>query len=259
MPSRVHASDTLTWEGYRSAVAGFAKDEGTSAGQEWRAEYEALRPVDRVSVVKRQMAHVLCNAFRFNRVLEAFAGVGYLTELYARSAREVYAVEQDSNRHALLRYNMRTHSNVRTTCADNLLVMLTASCELRGAFDVVDLDPYGNAYDQLRLAGPLLAERFLLFVTSGEVQAVSRKFWQKDGGGKFLFAYYSKSDLERCSGSGVAQFPDLYLNTVRRLIKRPDVTLYKAVVCPAITMRLVLGVGYPQAHELLSDYPEVIT
>ena len=136
------------------------------------------------SRLKRLRAKEICKIFskgRKLRILDAFAGLGMLTDTYSIYASEVIAIEKDRTVFKTLEKKLGKRNNVKLYNNDNLCIleMLVEDAE---RFDIIDLDPFDNSFYQIPLATKLIKDG-LMFITSGEVLALRRGGMLKRYGG----------------------------------------------------------------------------
>lgn len=105
----------------------------------------------------------------FSNVLDAFAGDGTSSRIYALRACHVLAIDKDPK--CLSSFQQNMSSRVSFLCADNLKVMPLL---VPRGFDLVDLDPYGSCYPQIDLAARLLSPSGTFMITSGTIQRIVR-------------------------------------------------------------------------------------
>ncbi len=105
-----------------------------------------------------------------SKVFDGFAGAGIITSMYAQKAKMVLAIEKDKERHSALEKKFQDFENVQLVNTDSLDYLKSINSF---DFNVVDLDPWGNANKQTELALKLIEEGYLL-ITSGEPYAISR-------------------------------------------------------------------------------------
>ena len=124
--------------------------------------------VDEASFLKRDVMKQIANVLTpLDLVVDAFAGVGISTKIYAESGAEVFAIDHDKEMFEMLTKNTAGIKNVTLCNCDNVLSMT----ELKNAgmsVSAVDLDPFSNAYVQLPFAVNILARAGILCITSGE-------------------------------------------------------------------------------------------
>lgn len=108
-----------------------------------------------------------------SRVLDAYAGYGISTHDWLSSGASVLAVEQSKTNFDCLRRNHETSARLEMVRADNLRILRELAASGR-QFDMIDLDPFGNAFEQVQLSLPLIAKGFF-WLTSGELVNVRRK------------------------------------------------------------------------------------
>lgn len=113
---------------------------------------------------------MVASSLRPKVVLDAFAGDGTSTHIFARYAEQIIAIEKD-----------RQCANGFLNNAHNRKVTLIINSNLRilpllapRAFELIDLDPCGSCYDQIELCANLLSDRGILLLSSGEIQRVVR-------------------------------------------------------------------------------------
>lgn len=117
---------------------------------------------DEAAVWKRVLLYRVARYHQPERILETHSGVGISAALY---------------RHA---------------CPRSLIFSLTdyrAVSRLRGSFDLIDIDPFGQPWDALALALPQLAPGGVLLVSNGEALAVWRNLRRQQ---RYPTQYYGR-------------------------------------------------------------------
>lgn len=100
-------------------------------------------------------------------VLDAFAGDGTSSRIFARHAEQVIAVEKDPR----LIIHFLNRRKITLIAKDNIRVLPLLAPHL---FELIDLDPHGSCYDQIGLCARLLSDNGVLLLSSGEIQRVVR-------------------------------------------------------------------------------------
>lgn len=119
---------------------------------------------------KLAVNRIVAELLRPQTVLEAFAGDGTSTRIFARHARQVVAIEKDGR---YLRSFLESKAGRKAAVARcNNLALLPFLAP--GSFDLVDLDPYGNCFPQLEHAARLRSPTGILLISSGQIQRVVR-------------------------------------------------------------------------------------
>ena len=113
---------------------------------------------------------IVAAALKPSSVLDAFAGDGTSTRIFAHSATQVFAIEKNPRTVDLL-LGLRQTRKLTVIRGDNLSVMPFLAPR---SFDLIDLDPYGNCNQQLEYAAQLRSENGVILVTSGEIQIAAR-------------------------------------------------------------------------------------
>lgn len=117
-------------------------------------------------------AHVLKPSAR---VLDAYAGYGISTHDWLSSGASVLAIEKSATNFACLKVNCAAVPADRLEIRRaNNLTTLPALFAAGKRFDMIDLDPFGNAFQQISLSLPLISSGYL-WVTSGEHVNIRRK------------------------------------------------------------------------------------
>lgn len=130
-------------------------------------------PYRRDNLIEREklvVNRLVSGVQRPESVVDAFAGDGTSSRIYARHAERLIAIEKDLSLAVMSRHANGNHSVV---VADNRHILPSLPC---GSFDLVDLDPCGSAYEQLRMSAYLLGEDAILMLSSGEIQSIVRGF-----------------------------------------------------------------------------------
>jgi 16S rRNA G966 N2-methylase RsmD len=129
--------------------------------------FRRRNPIEREKLtINRLVARTL----KPERVLDAFAGDGTSTRIFARYAAQVLAIEKDGgNIDRLL--TLRNTRKLTVARSNNLSVLPLLEAH---SFDLVDFDPYGSCYPQLEYAARLVSHEGAILITSGEVQRVVR-------------------------------------------------------------------------------------
>jgi hypothetical protein len=139
--------------------------------------------LDVAAIEKRRCNAILAESCKFERALDAFAGVGVSARYWSRCARKLFLVENRPAALFLLRKNLPAIK--RPSCHVHL-VSATAGSFLEGAvsqglkFDLVDCDPFGTCYDLLPLVAQVVP-RGVVCVTSGEIFQVYRGLNRRPG------------------------------------------------------------------------------
>jgi hypothetical protein len=139
--------------------------------------------LDVAALEKRRCNALLAKFCRFERGLDAFAGVGVSSRYWSGCTNELYLVENRANALCLLRKNLPAIA--RPGCRVKL-VPGTAREFLENAarqglqFDLVDCDPFGTCYDLLPLVTRLVP-RGVVCVTTGEIFQVYRGLNRRPG------------------------------------------------------------------------------
>jgi len=110
-------------------------------------------------------------ANRNHYVLDAFAGLGNITEMYYHKVRHVTAVEKDKETHKDLFKRFSKTVNVKTFNDDSLNFLTD---EFKNLWDIIDLDPWSNANKHIERAIDVIKSPGYILITSGEPYAISR-------------------------------------------------------------------------------------
>jgi len=129
--------------------------------------YLRANPIEREKLI---INRIVANALRPKIVLEPFAGDGTSTNIFARYTEQLIAIEKDPKCVAtfLRKVNSRKVSLIASDNAHILPLLAPHS------FELVDLDPCGSCYDQIKLCARLLSNNGVLLLSSGEIQRVVR-------------------------------------------------------------------------------------
>lgn len=134
-------------------------------------EKDQVGYVDEASWLKREMMGIIAHYLPDDAVvIDAFAGVGISAGIYAEKVAKVYAIEKKKEYYDILLKNCALLNNVEVIKGDNAKVMSGMAVKPV----LVDLDPFGNCYEQLPIAIRLLQNEGVLCVTSGELYAIMR-------------------------------------------------------------------------------------
>ncbi|MBZ5489724.1 MAG: class I SAM-dependent methyltransferase [Acidobacteriia bacterium] len=130
-------------------------------------QYARMNPIESE---KLRINQIIAKALRPERVLDAFAGDGTSTRIFAKYAKLIVAI--DKNREAVeTLLTLRRTRKLAVAYCDNLSLMPSLSAR---SFDLIDLDPCGNCYSQLEHARRLRSPEGLLLISSGQIQRVVR-------------------------------------------------------------------------------------
>lgn len=199
-----------------------------------------------MTYVKRELNRLFAHHClgKGDTVLDAYAGYGITTYDWLSSGAEVTAIERNQKTYACLEENL--HGPVGRTLtlhrADNRKVIkqLVASGE---RFNLVDLDPFGNAYEQTTLALPLI-DRGFLWLTSGE-HINMRRNWNRD----VLVARYGEGVLQCYEDkASIPTFPKIIESHIQSV--RDDARLVMHVMSHASArMLFTFGTKLPKTLE----------
>ena len=130
-------------------------------------QYARRNPIE---LEKIRINRIVTDAVKPERVLDAFAGDGTSTRIFAKHAKLIVAIEKNRTAiEALL--TLRRTRRLAITFSDNLSLLPSLTSN---SFDLIDLDPYGNCYPQLEHARRLRSTAGVLLISSGQVQRVVR-------------------------------------------------------------------------------------
>jgi len=129
---------------------------------------------DVASKLKRHLNKIVAqNELNKNDVvIDAFAGVGFSSYLYAKQAGLVHCIEKDKEIYNYLERNLQDLNNVQLYCANNLDIFPKLSSK---GVKLVDLDPHNNFHSQLIYLPRIIGKGIVLF-TSGEILGIRRGF-----------------------------------------------------------------------------------
>lgn len=129
---------------------------------------------DEASFLKRisntKLAEVFCSG---KQIFDPYAGIGISSQIWAKYAERVVAVEKEPDHYDQLKIIADTCRNIFPHKGDNLKVIDTLK-EQSEKFDMIDFDPFGDAHDQIVAASGLL-DKGVVCVTSG-LPAYIRRF-----------------------------------------------------------------------------------
>jgi predicted O-methyltransferase YrrM len=139
--------------------------------------------LDIAAVEKRCCNHLIAKYCKFERALDAFAGVGVSARYWSSCARELFLVERRPAAVELLRKNLP--SIERRGCKVRLIVgsaksFLEDALRSGWKFELVDCDPFGTCYELLPMVTRLVP-RGVVCVTSGEIFQVYRGLNRRPG------------------------------------------------------------------------------
>lgn len=132
--------------------------------------------LDIAALEKRRCNAILAKFCKFNRALDAFAGVGVSSRYWSACTKELFLVEK---RPAALELLYKNLSSIRRRDCQVHLVEGTAQQFLSEAicqgwqFELVDCDPFGACYELLPLVAQVV-RRGVICITSGEIFQVYR-------------------------------------------------------------------------------------
>jgi len=104
-------------------------------------------------------------------VLDTFAGVGFITEIYASHVKRVVAIEVDNEVFKSLKEHLVPYSNIQYY-NENSEVLISRG--LNDKFDVIDFDPWGCADKLIVKSLNLLKEHSYLAITNCDPFVISR-------------------------------------------------------------------------------------
>jgi hypothetical protein len=139
--------------------------------------------LDIAATEKRVCNALLARFCRFERGLDAFAGVGVSARYWSGCTKELYLVENRLAALALLRKNFCAIE--RPGCRVQLVPgyardFLEEALRRQLHFDLVDLDPFGTCYELLPLVVRLVP-RGVVCITTGEIFQVYRGLNRRPG------------------------------------------------------------------------------
>jgi hypothetical protein len=139
--------------------------------------------LDVAALEKRRCNRLLSKFCRFERGLDAFAGVGVSSRYWSRCTRDLYVVENRPVALRLLRKNLpsiawRGHRVRLVPSTAHRFLEEAASLGMK--FELVDCDPFGTCYELLPLI-PHVVPRGIVCITSGEVLQVYRGLNRRPG------------------------------------------------------------------------------
>lgn len=207
-------------------------------------EFRVLQESDQVgfkgeiTYVKRRLNQLFSQYCldKGDKVLDAYAGYGITTYEWLSSGAEVIAIEKNKKTHACLQENLKDFlgHTLKIHLADNRMIMgqLTSSNE---RFDTIDLDPFGNAYQQMTQALQLI-DRGFLWLTSGE-HINMRRNWNRN----VLVARYGE-EIHSCyeDKSTIPDFPRIVEDHIQSV--RDDARLVMYVMSHA-SARMLFALG----------------
>jgi len=104
-------------------------------------------------------------------VLDGFAGLGNISEMYSHKVRHVTSVEKNKETHKELFKRFAKAVNVKTFNDDSLNYLTN---HFKDWWDIIDLDPWSSANKHILEAISVIKSPGYLLVTSGEPYAISR-------------------------------------------------------------------------------------
>jgi hypothetical protein len=159
-----------------------------------------------IETEKLELNRIVATRASFENVLDAFAGDGTSSRIYATNATHVLAVEKDRKYLSALTKPALSHK-ISVLRADNLAVMPLLADR---SFALLDLDPYGSCYPQIELAGRLLKKSGVILVSSGDIQRVVRGLQMKRFPNSRRF----------CGRKAVFWAQDVWIPHVLKILKR---------------------------------------
>jgi hypothetical protein len=139
--------------------------------------------LDVAALEKRKCNRIIAQHCKFDRGLDAFAGVGVSARYWSKCTRELYLVENRKLALELLQKNLPAIA--RPSCRVKI-VPTTAQGFIESAlradeqFNLVDLDPFGTCYELLPLIESLVRSG-VVCITSGEIFQVYRGLNRRPG------------------------------------------------------------------------------
>jgi hypothetical protein len=132
--------------------------------------------IDIASLEKRRCNALLSRFCRFERGLDAFAGVGVSSRYWTICTKDLYLVEKRPAALRLLRRNLPCIK--RRGCRVHLVAgtaqdFLQTAIDQRLRFELIDCDPFGNCYELLPLVAQAVTKG-VVCVTTGEIFQVYR-------------------------------------------------------------------------------------
>jgi len=129
--------------------------------------YSRANPIEKE---KLAINRIVMKHLRPQLVLEPFAGDGTSTSIFLRHTQQLIAIEKNPKCIAVFLSKFRSRK-ITLIANDNtrILPLFAARC-----FELIDLDPYGSCYDQIKLCARLLDPKGILLLSSGEIQRVVR-------------------------------------------------------------------------------------
>lgn len=138
---------------------------------------------DIAAIEKRTCNAILADTCRFERGLDAFAGVGVSSRYWSTCTKELFLVESRPTALHLLRKNLRyiEQPAMRVQVVPGKAeTFLEDAIRQKLNFDLVDCDPFGTCYDLLPLVARAVP-RGIVCITSGEIFQVYRGLNRRPG------------------------------------------------------------------------------
>jgi len=122
---------------------------------------------------KSEVNEIVAANREWTDVLDAFAGYGISSYIFSKHAKRVLALEKRERTFSILWQNISDIENIEAVHTDNLSFLEKAVKEEIEPPDLIDLDPFGNPYAQLRHVLAWMKKGALL-VTTGEIEGIYR-------------------------------------------------------------------------------------
>jgi N2,N2-dimethylguanosine tRNA methyltransferase len=139
--------------------------------------------MDVAAIEKRRCNRLISEHCRFDRGLDAFAGVGISAYYWARCTQHLYLVEKRKDALNLLQRNLRFieyRDSSLELVGRNVHDFLLAAAENKLTFDFIDCDPFGGCHELLPVLSRVMV-RGVLCMTTGEIYQVYRGLNRKPG------------------------------------------------------------------------------
>jgi hypothetical protein len=193
---------------------------------------------DIAALEKRTCNQIIAKHCYFWSGIDAFAGVGISSYIWARCNRHLCIVENREDAIALLTSNLkhiRCRSCVLQLAATKADTFLRAAAAAGLSYDFVDLDPFGNCFDLLPLVSQLVPKG-VICVTSGEIYQVYRGLNRRNrrttpakyrgrGVRRWLIEEYLPEILNLLPGSELVHFY-AYPTSVRAILRTGRYRIY---------------------------------
>jgi len=164
------------------------------------------------AILKRELQIMIAKNFKFNSILDAYAGIGYSSLIYSECSKNIICIERNKKYYNLLKIN--THNRFTYYNYDNIKVF-KYFIQKGVKFDFIDIDPFGNCYKQIKFLDRLVNDNFLISITTGEIFTIRRNLTKNT----IIESMYPDIDISKYKGLNLIGFLNLFIEKLRELIK----------------------------------------